>query len=246
MMDFDQLIHIDYNWTDLIFLTIVLVAIYAILIFTKRVISGISWVGRLRSTIKKIVNTLVILYEPLSILIVISVFVMIKPAFHGLIVGIIGVVGFSHLRNYFHSRLIQTGKALKTGRRIRVLDQVGIITDLGRLGIQIRSDDGLHYIPYHELVSRGFVLSSGDKIGGYYNLQVDPKDEEHIDQDMQRLSNILISSPYVDGDYKPEISRSITLDGKINVRLLVKEESHIHDLMSLLEENDFMSVITKS
>jgi hypothetical protein len=238
--------NLGYNWSDLFLLSLVLVLMYLLLIFVRKIILSVSFVGRLRVMVKRVLDVIIILYEPISLLIVISVFVMIKPAFHGLLIGIMGVIGFSHLRNYAHSRIIQSSSGLKTGRRIKIHEQLGIITDLGRLGIQIRSDDGLYYIPYHVLVIEGYILSSGDKIGGYYNLNISSGKHEQINQAIDELSNILISSPYVDGDYKPEITRSLSLDGTLDVRLLVKEESHIHDLIGLLEENQFISRIIKS
>lgn len=245
-MNIDQFFNFDYNWGDLIFLTVALVLVYVLLFFLRKIIHSLSFLGRLRSLAKRSIDVIFVFYEPICVLILISVFVMIKPAFHGLLVGAIGVLGFSHWRNYFHGRLFMTDRSLQSGRRIRITDHEGIIIKMGRLGIQVRSDDGLHYMPYHTLVSEGFVLSSGDKIGGYYHLNVS-KDEEKMDVSIiEKLTNILISSPYVDGDHKPEIKRSIISENIVEVKLLVKEENHLFDLMTLLEEYGFQSRTTKT
>jgi len=80
----------------------------------------------------------------------------------------------------------------------------------------------------------------------YYHLRITPEDDEEPKAILSDVTHILISSPYLDGDHKPEISRSITNPGEINTKLLVKEESHLHDLISLLGEHGYKSVITKS
>lgn len=245
-MKIEDFFTLHYNWGDLIFWTIVLALFYAALVFLRKIISSVSFVGRLRNIIRKSLDLILIFFEPFSFLLLVSIFIMIKPAFHGLLVGILGLLGFEHLRNYFHGRLIMSYRSLKIGRLIRIQEQEGIITDLSRLGVEVRSDDGVHYLPYHSLITNGFVLASGDKIGGYYHLRIEPNEEAANINYITQLSDILISSPYVDGDHKPEISRSIESDHAIHAKILVKEEGHVHDLIAVLEENGYRSVITKS
>ena len=89
-------------------------------------------------------------------------------------------------------------------------------------------------------------MSSGEKIGGYYRLNITREKSEAGYNYLSELSNMLISSPYVDGDHKPEIKRSIHAQDTIDVRLLVKEEQHLNDLIALLREHGYQSKITKS
>ena len=245
-MNIEDIFNIDYNWVDLIFLSVVLVLVYMLLLFLRKIVFNISFLGGTRSFVRRALDIILILYEPLFILVIISAFVMIKPGIHGLIVGVLLVMGFNHIRNYFHGRLFMSDKSLKEGRRIRITNQEGIITEMGRMGLQVRSDDGLHYIPYHILVTEGYVMSSGEKIGGYYRLNITREESEPGHNYLSELSNILISSPYVDGDHKPEIERSIHSQDTIDVRLLVKEEQHLNDLIALLSEYGYQSKITKS
>ncbi len=245
-IDLEDIFNIDYNWVDLIFLSVVLVLVYMLLLFLRKIVFNISFLGGARSIVKRVLDIILILYEPLFILVIISAFVMIKPGIHGLIIGVLLIMGFSHIRNYFHGRLFMSDKSLKAGRRIRISDQEGIITQMGRMGLQVRSDDGLHYVPYHILVTEGYVMSSGEKIGGYYRLSISKENSDAGQSYLSELSNILISSPYVDGDHKPEIERSIDAQDTIDVRLLVKEEQHLNDLIALLSEYGYQSKITKS
>lgn len=245
-MELKDFLTIHYNWGDLIFWTILLTLLYGGLLFLRKIINNISFVGRLRSMVRKFLDAFLILFEPIGLLVLVSIFIMIKPAFHGLMIGILGILGFEHIRNYFHGRLMMSNQALRIGRLIKIRNEEGIITELGRLGIEVRSDDGVHYLPYHALVKNGYVLSSGDKIGGYYHLMIEPMTQSANINHFMELSDILTSSPYVDGDHKPEINRSIGSDHKMQAKILVKEEGHVHDLIAVLEENGYQSAITKS
>jgi len=245
-MNLDHLFELNYTWTDLFLLIVVLGLFYLLLFFIRRIIPSLSFLGRLRSPFRKFLDKVIILYEPLAILLITAVFVMIKPGFHGLMVGALTLFSLDHVRNYFQGRLYLTNSTLKVGRRIKVNGSEGVIVKLGRFGVDVRTDEGLSFLPYQTLIKNGYVMSSGDKIGGYYHLTISPEEDDESKTVLSDVTHLLISSPYVDGDHKPEITRSLTQTGEINIKLLVKEESHLHDLISLLREHGYTSVITKS
>lgn len=245
-MNLDDFFKIDYNWTDLILITLALAVGYLLLFFLRKIMVSLNLKDKLKNVLRVILDRTLILYEPVFILIVISILVMIKPAFHGLIIGLVAVFTYNHIRNYVHGRFIMSDRSLKSGRRIKIGNQEGIITDIGRLGLTLRSDEGLHYLPYHILYSKGYVLSSGEKIGGYYHLYVRPDQTREELPSLEHLKDIIIASPYIDTDHTPEIGQNISSDGGINVKLLVKEEDHIQDLIDMLAEQGFTSTISKS
>jgi len=101
-------------------------------------------------------------------------------------------------------------------------------------------------VPYHTLISKGYIISSGERIGGYYSLEISSADSAMDKARLTHLKHLMISSPYVDGSHQPDMTRSLSVDNMIHVRLLVKEEDHIHDLIEVLEEQGYHSAITKS
>jgi len=145
-------------------LIIVLGLIYLLLYFIRRIMPNLAFLGRLRSPLRKWLDKTIILYEPLAILLMVAVFIMIKPGFHGLMAGALIIFSIDHVRNYFQGRLYLTNKTLKVGRRIKVGGSEGIIVDLGRFGVDVRTDEGLSFLPYQVLIRNGYVMSSGDKI----------------------------------------------------------------------------------
>ena len=245
-MTLQEIFSFNYGWPYLMWLSILFLGGYLLLIFIKKIIIHITFPGTFRVLLKRSLEIVLVLYEPVTFLVLACVFVMIHPGFHGLMVGLALLLSFTHIRNYVHGRFMKTYNSLQPGRLITFEHQEGIIVRAGRFGIDIRRDQGLHYLPYHELITKGYILSSGDQIGIYYNLSIRPKKDDEENRLFNELSDILMSSPYVDGDHKPEIGRSISSDGKRIVRLLVREEGHVYDLISLLEENGYLSEITKS
>ena len=196
--------------------------------------------------VRNSIDRVYILYEPIALLIFLALFIVINPLFHGLLGALLVIFSISHIRNYVNGKIIRTYRSIRLGRKLNIGHQDGIITDMGRFGLRIRSDEGLHYIPYNTLVGQGFILSSGENIGGYYKLNITLPEELDTKVSQKELTDMLISSPYIDGTYKPEIIRSTSTKRTTKVKLLVREESHVYDLMALLEENGYQSEITKT
>ena len=238
-----DILQIDFNWYQFILIVFILSAVYALLYFLKRIVRSVFFSRRVKFWLVNALDLIFIYYEPLAIIIGISLFVLINPLLHGLIVLLGILVGMQHFRNYFNGKIIQGKRSIELGQTIKVEDISGLIFEKGRLGLRVKSKDGLHYIPYEKLIRHGYVLSSGDKIAGLYHLNVSSLEDSKITH--HRLTEVLMSSPYVDEDYKPIIHRSPSDNNILDVTLSVKEESHIFELLTMLEENDFAVEMTK-
>ena len=246
MKNLEDILYFDYTWWNLFVVVLVFSALYLTLMFAKRIVIGATFTGRTRPFVLKMIDKSLILIEPIAVITVIAIFIVIRPTLHGLIAGLILLLGFVHIRNYIHGRLIHLYGVIKLGAHIKIDNREGIISEIGRLGLRIKSNDGLHYIPNHALIQSGYILSAVNEVGGYYNLRISANLIKERAQAIKVLSEVLISSPFIDGDHKPEISRSITTEDALDVKILVKEESHLFDLISVLKENEFSVVITKS
>lgn len=246
MTDLTDILNIEYTWTHFFIVVVVLILTYLLLIFLNKIVVNVALTGQHRTFLTKALEVSLIYYEPVAFVIAVSLFVMIKPALHGLFVGLLSIAAINHFRNYINGRILIGKRTFVEGQLIKVGDRAGIISEMGKLGIRMKSDDGLHYFPYKLLMTEGYTLSSGDKIGGYYHLDIRTCKTDEMDEGYNRLTQILISSPYLDGDHKTDISRSITVKELIHVKLLVKEERHIFDLITLLEENEFVAELSKS
>lgn len=244
MNDLRDILNIDYNWYHFLLLVLVSGLLYVALLFMKRVVENISISRNSKTRWRNTFDWIILYFEPVAVIIAISLFILIRPVFHGLIVGFILIIGLEHLKNYINGKIINSKGALQRGQVIRVKDVNGVITRQGKLGLHVKSEDGLHYIPYRLLVRNGYILSSGDRVGGLYQLNIRcPNEAQH---DRNRLMDILISSPFLDIDYRPVVQQSVQDDKILKAKLSVKEESHIFDLINMLRENDFIAEISKT
>ena len=143
---------IQFGWTQLFWISLLLTLIFLLMYFVHRILASVVIIGGWRSVLKEFLSKAIILYEPIALLLIVSIFIVINPGFHGLICLLLIIISIKHLRNYINGKIIRTYRSIQLGRKLNIGQQDGIITDMGRFGLRIRSDEGLHYIPYHTLM----------------------------------------------------------------------------------------------
>ena len=63
------------------------------------------------------------------------------------------------------------------------------------------------------------------------------EDAEESNEPAQDLMRLLIASPYIDTDHAPEIEQK---EEYMKVRISVRNKEHLHDLMRLLEDRNYV------
>ncbi len=228
------MIDIQYTWGNWLTTLFGLAALYLLLRFLNKRLSRINFFGKYQNRVQRIIHTVLLVYEPLALLILGIGFVLINPTYNGLGLGLVLLVGFNHFRNYTNGRLVLFDKNIKKGNKIATGNLSGIISEMGRLGVRLKNEKGLHFVNYSKLLSEGYLLRSGEEIGGYHKLKIAPKEKETLSRD--KIMDLLSAAPYLDWHYRPELSFPKKIEGHINARVSVKEKSHLLDLLALIEE----------
>jgi len=226
------------SWSQLLLTIVVLVAIYILLRLLYRLSRNIGYWPAYQRRANKYLRALLLLYEPVATVVVVAVFVLISPMFHGVIVGVIIIGGVSGIRNYFSGRVLLWDATLIEGLRIITGDKEGVVQHLGRVGLRMKSNQGLQYLSYTKLLKEGYLISSGEYSGGTCLLNIEPQGEETLESLSHRLKHLLASSPYIDPAHKPEINISRDMNS-LDVRVLVRHTRHQQELISLIRERGF-------
>lgn len=231
----------QFTWWDLILETILFIGSYFLLRFLKKRLSQPSATSTIAERIRQIVEVILLIYEPLVVLIIVSTFVLINPYLHGVIVGGLAILAFPYLRHYLSGILIRLGSQIALGKRVKTSDIQGVISKIGRAGLYIQVPDGRHFANYTDVYRNGFTLTD-QEIGGFYALQV----RSPIEKDKQvekELLDLMASLPYLDWNHRPKIRISPANNRELQVQVSVKEERHLHELIEALEERDYQCLI---
>ena len=232
-----------FSWMDLLFAALILYGAYALLFLLRDRLEKYKRPDGFRAGAYNVIAAGLLLYEPIVVLILIMIFVFISPAIHGLIVLLVITAGFSRIRDYLSGRIVLFTPLIAVGKRMKTERYTGVISRIDRIGLYLQTGEGLHFINYTDLLTRGYSLVTGKDIGGYYQLSLTPPaDRENA---LQELSDRLTTTPYLDRSFRPELAYADTGGNRIQARLSVREEKHLTELIALLREWGYPATIAQ-
>lgn len=238
----EELITSRISWLSWLLFCLLLLGGYFLLHFIERLLNRVSFRWVEQSPVREVMRNVVIVYEPAALLLVASSFFIVRPVSNGLVLLLILLVSFAHIRNYFTGKLLAIQGSLNVGKRMRTGGVQGRIAHLGRLGMRLQTSEGLHHIDYGKLQTQGFALLAGEEIGGLFRLRIRlAGSDKGKKPDPKRLMDLLASAPYLEWSHTPDIhtrgeQKDANGDLYLDIQVLFKEEDHLHELMRLINE----------
>ena len=226
----------QFTWTSFLTLFVGLLALFLLLQAALRLVQRTNVLGRLQSRFSLRLQQFILMYEPAAVFVATGAFVLINPVFHGLLVVLLLLSGFHHLKHYVTGRVIQFNNPFLLGKRMRTGQTEGMIEKMGRLGIMLETSEGLHFINYSNVQTGGYAILSGEEVGGVFQLTIRGETQDEAIRDPQHLVDQLATSPYVDWYHKPELLPRTNAGEAVQVRIWVQEEGHLYDLLELIKE----------
>jgi hypothetical protein len=231
-----------FTYTNLLVEILILWGVYWLLtVLHKRMRKGVIF-GKYQQRVTDLLSTFLLLYEPLTILLITIVFIFINPVMHGIILLLLTIAGFNRIRDYLSGRIILATSLVVEGKRLKSPKASGVISRIGRIGVYLQTGDSLSFVNYTNLLTEGYSLGTGQKIGGYYQLNINPPETANP---LRELAQKFVSAPYLDRSFKPELSFDENSKSLIRARIAVREEEHLRELMELMGEWGFPATIAR-
>ena len=242
----ERLLDFKVSWIDLWQTVVILTIAFFLLHAIARLLKKVNVFGHYQDFFEKSIRNTLLIFEPLAILIIISYFVLINPLINGGFVAALLVVGGNLVKNYLVGKMLQWNNSFAVGDRIGINKSKGIISRKNRTGLFLKTRKGAHFFTFNQLYNNGFTIFSGEEAGGFYQLKLTPESfDEKIDYKTQ-LADDLADSPYLNWNYKTEIWHSKESTQQFNVKVFVKEEQHLNELLQVIQDWGFNSKIIKN
>ena len=239
----DLLLLRHYSWLDLLLAAVLLYAGYLLLLFLRGRLERSKRATGARATIYGIVAPFLLLYEPITVLLLATMFIFINPLLHGTLLLLVVALGFTRLRDYFSGRIVLFNPLVAKGKRLKVDRFNGVVNRISRVGLYLQTGEGLHFVNYTTLLTQGYSVVTGKDIGGFYQLRIHPTEQR--DDGLQELADRFLTTPYLDRTFRPELSYASDAEARIRARVSVREEQHLNELLDLLTEWGFPATIAK-
>ncbi|MTB51236.1 hypothetical protein [Lewinella sp. W8] len=223
------------SWTFLLEATLILFLIYLGL-RSLPLIVGLAGKGQVRNPRAiRVLHRVRVIYEAVASAIVVVLFLGVNLLPHGLLVGLLLLLLWNQLHDFFSGRFLGLRTEIQAGQQIVFGGQEAIIQREGPLGVILQFTKGTRHIPYRQLYQKGFTRLSGTHTSNFLELTLTPE-EEVIPQS---LAGHLLACPYLDWAHLPEVQYAQGGSAEVRLKVLLLDEDYAPGFISLLAEWGF-------
>ncbi len=242
----EEIIKNPLSWFSFVSISLLLLVILQLAVVGSRFLRNFMLFGRTRIPLADLAQKLLIVLEPVILLAIIGLFVAIHPMVNGAAVVVICAVTFLQLRDYLSGRVILYTSSILRDKKIITGKFNGSVVKTGKLGLHIRTPEGILYLNYYRLISDGFTLSAGEELGEYCNLVLSAKSPETKPKEIiRKLNEILLTLPYIDWKYRPKIQQSSQVPGEVELKMLLHENITTEEIVRYFTDVDYNCVPRK-
>lgn len=241
----EHLLNREINWADFFSIALGITVLYFALNFAYSWLHKTDYSSMLRTNVQNVLRGSLLVFEPLAALILLGAFTLIDPILHGSLVLILLIGGFYYIRNYFGGRIILFDSVISVGNRLSVQNMQGVISQIGRLGLKLQTNKGLQFVNYATLITDGYTLLAGKEVSGLYNLKFTTKDEKVPMKSTNELIDLWAATPYLDWSFTPELRLSTETPNQFHAQVMVREEKHLFDFFSLMNDWGYACKVLK-
>lgn len=224
-----------FSWLFFIGTVVFLLLFYGLLLFLQRQIHQLPVTLKFKDRLSNTLRSLLLLYDLIFVVVTASVFILLNPVWHGLVILFLVSITFPLMRNYMIGRFLCFDPEFQQGKRITVGKDTGVINKMNRLGIYMITNNGMKYINYMILQERGFSLLTDSLMQEYCDLNISANEQDPSNLSAEMLLYKLMGVPYLDSEYRPTLI-SNDADIKFQIRVLIRKGNHRQELISLIKD----------
>ncbi len=224
------------SWWWLLVITVLLLGLFFLLGFLDSLMAVLKIRRRWRSGLQGSLRVIRILFEPVALGVWLAGLILINPVIHGILILAGTALIHTHVRNYLSGRIFLLENSLKEGGSLVLQGEKAEIVRMGRLGIKLRTEDGLQHIGYQDLANGGYVLASGSETGEFFNLLIRRVEPDKKHKAAPDLRDLLATSPYVDWSFEPVLVKDPEQVDLWRARIQLSTQTHLPELVQLLGE----------
>jgi len=222
------------SWTKFFLIAILLaglVLIYVLLIRSRLL-------NRLRNTQEEYSGKIEYLERVLIILItvvLISLFILVRPVLHGFLMVIALGLGYRPLVNILLGITLTKELSLKVGNSYIVNGNQGILNKLGWTGMHITDIGSSTFIPYRKIYDGGITLKT-QQVPSMLKLKCTPTEAMGTEEAITYLRNKIFGFPFLIDETIPTIKPE---NNYLILDLGINNDKHLKSIVAAIENNGF-------
>lgn len=226
------------TWERLFSLALLLLAIYW---FFKLFTYAIEKFAKQNLYNKKVNTTLkkgLLLFKPTAILLLILDFVSINYITHTILLAVVCVFGFSHLKNYINGLILKLNPLINKGALIKIDNYIGEIKTMLPFGLILNTENGERFINYSFIEKKGFAIKFSDTSLLRQTLYLETKKTE------DEILDLLFDNPILNYEDNPVLKASE--NNKLKLQYTLETGASTEALIAFLEDNKIIASLTNT
>ncbi len=148
------------TWEGLLSLVILLTALYWLI---KGLLFLLKELGKRTVTnrnTQQFIKKSLIVYKPIAAVIIVLDFMAINYITHSLLLIVLGVFGYKHVKNYLNGVFLKLNPLMTSGAQMTFQNTIGEIKRLLTFGLILSTEKGEHFVNYSVIEEQGFAINS--------------------------------------------------------------------------------------
>ena len=221
------------TWQGLFWLLVVLIIIYWSI---KLILLSLKQFAKRNLYNKQLVlffEKIILFFKPIAITLLLLDFISINYITHTMLLIIVGVFGFSQIKNYIHGVFLKSNPMVSNGAIMQVGNNTGEIKQFLPLGLKLDTEDGEQFINYITITSNGFAIKSNKTSVIRQTLYL--KTEKTPDQ----ILDLLFNNPIINYNQAPIVSN--TENNQLKLLYTIEDGASTKELINFLEDNNIQT-----
>lgn len=228
------------TWTDLIWVIVLLAAFYILSLLFQYLLKHSYFSSKTEGKLLRNWAKFRWVTEPVLIFIILFVLILINPILHGLILAAALVFTYQPIKNYIDGRVFIINNKIDIGQTINLNKEDGIIQEIRRLGIFLRTDSGSRFIYYSRLLNAEYTLPGNKSTGSFHQLLLTSKTEQKTSyRNIIELEDKFFACPYLDWSFKPEVIKYKGDSSQYILKVLTNKDANLEYFIQWINENEF-------
>lgn len=219
------------SWFGLFSLSIILFVVYWLIILAKIIFEKIATRNLANKKIIAVIDRVLLLFKPVAIMLLLLRFIAINYVTHTILLVVIGVFGYHHIKNYIFGLFLKMNPLINEGAIIKLDKKAGELKTFLPFGVILNTEQGECYVNYSALEQREFSVDSNHEDVLRQTLFLDGQ------QCPEQVMDILFDNPIIDFNEKPIIRKT---EDNLHYKLqyTLENGASTQDLIAFLKEQN--------
>lgn len=223
-----------YTWEGLIFLSILLIAIYWLLKLLTYLLDNLGKRNETSKHTRSWLRWLSLVYTPMAIILLLLNFISINYITHSLLLVAVGIFGYKHFKNYINGIFLKTNPLMSKGTFLQTKNFEGEIKKMLPLGLILNSESGEHFLNYSVIEENGFSVKDSMSSNLRHSIYL----ESEITED--QILDILFDNPILSVAESPSI-KATNKSNEYVLKYTLETGANTNQLIAFLKQQNILT-----